>query len=177
MAPTKSKKSKAKPAVQRKSSRRNTKNSLGNSQSTQDKENELNGTGTTSSSQIIQQQSGTNMSRMDDAHEKSWVSTRIIQHHYHLLNQLHMIPSNDFHWYNTNIQWSLNVEKAASLVEKCMKQYNWSRADTKNVLNAYRQLLLLKKEMSDWNATKLSPCWPIAQMWLQHRKVRVCIVL
>ena len=79
--------------------------------------------------------------------------------------------------YNTNIQWSLNVEKAASLVEKCMKQYNWSRADTKNILNAYRQLLLLKKEMSDWNATKLSPCWPLCQMWLQHRKVRVCIVL
>ena len=75
MAPTKSKKSKAKPTVQRKSSRRNAKNVVGNSQSTQDKENELNGTGTTASSQVIQQQSGTNMSRMDDAHEKSWVST------------------------------------------------------------------------------------------------------
>lgn len=73
--------------------------------------------------------------------------------------------------YIDNVQWSLHVEKAASLVEKCMKQYNWSRADTKNVLNAYRQLLLLKKEMSDWNATKLSPCWPIAQMWLQHSKL------
>ena len=79
MAPTKSKKSKTKPTVQRKSSRRNAKNSLGNSQSTQDKENELNGTRTAPSSQVvIQQQSGTNMSRMDDAHEKSWVSTYII---------------------------------------------------------------------------------------------------
>ena len=78
MAPTKSKKSKTKPTVQRKSSRRNAKNSLGNSQSTQDKENELNGTGAAPSSQVVQQQSGTNMSRMDDAHEKSWVSTYII---------------------------------------------------------------------------------------------------
>ena len=75
MAPTKSKKSKAKPTVQRKSSRRNVKNSVGNPQSTQDKENELNGTGTASSSSKVVKQSGTNMSRMDDAHEKSWVST------------------------------------------------------------------------------------------------------
>ena len=173
MAPTKSKKSKAKPTVQRKSSRRNAKNVVGNSQSTQDKENELNGTGTTASSQVIQQQSGTNMSRMDDAHEKSWVSTLTACH-----PLLYIQLSNDFHVvYIDNVQWSLHVEKAASLVEKCMKQYNWSRADTKNVLNAYRQLLLLKKEMTDWNATKLSPCWPVAQMWLQHRKVRVCIVL
>jgi len=87
MAPTKSKKSKAKPTVQRKSSRRNAKNVVGNSQSTQDKENELNGTGTTASSQVIQQQSGTNMSRMDDAHEKSWVSTLTACHP--LLHNIH----------------------------------------------------------------------------------------
>lgn len=52
-----------------------------------------------------------------------------------------------------------------------MKAYTWDRAETKRVLNSYRQFLLLKKEKRDWNATYLSPCWPIDQMWLQHSEM------
>ena len=70
-----------------------------------------------------------------------------------------------------NNWWSLHVEKAASLVERCMKQYNWDRAETKSILNSYRQFLLLKKEKEDWDATQLSPCYPISQMWLQHSQM------
>ena len=70
-----------------------------------------------------------------------------------------------------NNWWSLHVEKAASLVERCIKQYNWDRAETKSILNSYRQFLLLKKEKEDWDATKLSPCYPISQMWLQHSQM------
>ena len=67
--------------------------------------------------------------------------------------------------------WKLHVEKAASLVERCTKQYNWDKADTTNILTSYRHFLLLKKEMKDWEATKLVPCWPVAEMWYQHSQM------
>ena len=67
--------------------------------------------------------------------------------------------------------WKLHVEKAASLVERCTKQYNWDTADTTNILTSYRHFLLLKKEMKDWEATKLVPCWPVAEMWYQHSQM------
>ena len=52
-----------------------------------------------------------------------------------------------------------------------MKSYSWDRVETKKILNSYRQFLLLKKEHEDWDATILSPCWPVDQMWLQHSQM------
>ena len=57
------------------------------------------------------------------------------------------------------------------MVERCTKQYNWDKADTTNILTSYRHFLLLKKEMKDWEATKLVPCWPVAEMWYQHSQM------
>mmetsp|Transcript_31886 Transcript_31886/g.67031 ORF Transcript_31886/g.67031 Transcript_31886/m.67031 type:complete len:375 (-) Transcript_31886:229-1353(-) len=67
--------------------------------------------------------------------------------------------------------WKINVEKAAALIERCMKAYNWDRVETKKILNSYRQFLSLKKEHADWDATYLYPCWPVDQMWLHHSQM------
>ena len=67
--------------------------------------------------------------------------------------------------------WKINVKKAATLIEKCMKEYGWDRTETTRILKQYREFLVLKKEKSDWNATILYPCWPVDQMWLQHSEM------
>ncbi|KAL9186797.1 hypothetical protein ACHAXT_010517 [Thalassiosira profunda] len=65
--------------------------------------------------------------------------------------------------------WAINVEKAAALIEKCMKEYGWDRAETKRILASYRHFLILKKEHEDWDESKLFPCWPVFSMWEEHR--------
>mmetsp|Transcript_13755 Transcript_13755/g.24874 ORF Transcript_13755/g.24874 Transcript_13755/m.24874 type:complete len:371 (+) Transcript_13755:116-1228(+) len=80
----------------------------------------------------------------------------------------HQATTDDFHEKNW---WKINVEKAVSLIERCMEMYNWGRAETKKILNSYRQFLVLKKEHADWDATVLSPCWPVDQMWAQHSQM------
>ena len=64
--------------------------------------------------------------------------------------------------------WAINVEKAAALIEKCMKEYGWDRGETKRIFAAYRQFLVVKKEHEDWDETKFFPCWPVDKMWLEH---------
>ncbi|KAL7485410.1 hypothetical protein ACHAW6_011044, partial [Cyclotella cf. meneghiniana] len=41
-------------------------------------------------------------------------------------------------------------------------------ATSKKVLNAYRQFLVIKREHSDWDSKKFTPCWSVNQMWKQH---------
>ncbi|KAL9186814.1 hypothetical protein ACHAXT_010534 [Thalassiosira profunda] len=67
--------------------------------------------------------------------------------------------------------WAINVEKAAALIEKCMKEYGWDRAETKRIFAAYRHFLILKKEHEDWDEMKLFPCWPVGIMWLEHSQM------
>lgn len=76
--------------------------------------------------------------------------------------------TNDSHEQNW---WTIHVEKAVTLIERCMKVYAWNRIETKTIFNSYRLFLLLKKEHGDWEATYLHPCWPIDRMWLQHTQM------
>ena len=79
--------------------------------------------------------------------------------------ELSSSPHDDNHEENW---WALNVQKAVQLIERCMKAYNWERTETKRILNSYRQFLVLKKEHADWEATQLTPCWPVDRMWFEH---------
>ena len=67
-----------------------------------------------------------------------------------------------------NNWWKINIAKASSLIEKCMKSYGWDRNETKRLFASYRKFLLLKKEMADWDATRLMPCFPIDLIWQEH---------
>ncbi|KAL9186822.1 hypothetical protein ACHAXT_010542 [Thalassiosira profunda] len=67
--------------------------------------------------------------------------------------------------------WAINVKKAATLIERCMKEFGWDRADTKRIFDAYRHFLVLKKEQEDWDESKLIPCWPVDKMWLEHSRM------
>lgn len=40
--------------------------------------------------------------------------------------------------------------------------------ESKRVFDSYRQFLSLKKEVKDWNGSKIVPCWPIDVMWEEH---------
>ena len=67
-----------------------------------------------------------------------------------------------------NNWWKINIAKASVLIEKCMKSYGWDRKETKRLFASYRKFLLLKKEMTDWDATRLLPCYPIDLIWQEH---------
>lgn len=67
-----------------------------------------------------------------------------------------------------NNWWKINNAKASSLIEKCMKSYGWDRNEAKRLFASYRKFLLLKKEMADWDATRLMPCFPIDLIWQEH---------
>ena len=57
---------------------------------------------------------------------------------------------------------------ASALVKRCMRTYGWDETKARKVLAAYRQFLVLKKELKDWNAEILSPCYLVDQMWHCH---------
>jgi len=79
--------------------------------------------------------------------------------------------TNDFTertWWLVDLEMDGITQGATALVKRCMKTYNWDLAKCRKVLNAYRQFLTLKKELKDWDATVLSPCLAVDQMWHQH---------
>ncbi|KAL9188949.1 hypothetical protein ACHAXT_011439 [Thalassiosira profunda] len=57
---------------------------------------------------------------------------------------------------------------ATALVKRCMRAYGWDLPKTRQILAAYRQFLQLKTALEDWDATLLSPCHLVDQMWHQH---------
>ena len=57
---------------------------------------------------------------------------------------------------------------ASALVKRCMRTYGWDETKGRKVLAAYRQFIILKKELKDWNAEILSPCYLVDQMWHSH---------
>ena len=57
---------------------------------------------------------------------------------------------------------------ASTLVKRCMRTYGWDELKTKQILNAYRQFITLKRETQDWDAQILSPCYLVDQMWHCH---------
>ena len=61
-----------------------------------------------------------------------------------------------------------SLQGASALVKRCMRTYSWGEAKARKVLAAYRQFIVLKKELEDWNAEILSPCHLVDQMWHCH---------
>eukprot|EP00984_Skeletonema_dohrnii_P018538 scaffold8681_cov96-Skeletonema_dohrnii-CCMP3373.AAC.3 len=57
---------------------------------------------------------------------------------------------------------------ASALVKRCMRTHGWDEAKARKVLDAYRQFIILKKELKDWDANILSPCHLVDQMWHCH---------
>lgn len=64
--------------------------------------------------------------------------------------------------------WKTNQDKISVLMKLCARAYDWDDATSKKVLNAYRQFLVIKREQSDWDSKKVTPCWSVDQMWKQH---------
>lgn len=54
---------------------------------------------------------------------------------------------------------SIITQGASPLVKRCMRRHVWSLTKTRMILSAYKQFLMLKKQLEDWNATLLSPCY------------------
>ena len=63
---------------------------------------------------------------------------------------------------------SSSSQGASALVKRCMRTHGWDEAKARKVLDAYRQFMILKKELKDWNAEVLSPCYLVDQMWHCH---------
>ncbi len=61
-----------------------------------------------------------------------------------------------------------SLQGASALVKRCMRTYNWDETKARKILAAYRQFIILKKEFKDWDATILSPCHLVDQMWHCH---------
>ncbi len=61
-----------------------------------------------------------------------------------------------------------SLQGASVLVKRCMRTYGWDELKARKVLAAYRQFIILKKELKDWDATILSPCHLVDQMWHCH---------
>jgi len=57
---------------------------------------------------------------------------------------------------------------ASALVKRCMRTHGWDEVKARKVLDAYRQFMILKKELKDWDAEILSPCYLVDQMWHCH---------
>ena len=68
--------------------------------------------------------------------------------------------------------WKLHVDKVSTLINKCMKTYEWDKDTAKRVLTSYRQFLVVKKEREDWNLdAKLQPSWSVDRMWEVHTEI------
>ena len=61
-----------------------------------------------------------------------------------------------------------SLQGASALVKRCMRTYSWDEAKARKVLASYRQFIALKKNLQDWNAEILSPCYLVDQMWHCH---------
>jgi len=61
-----------------------------------------------------------------------------------------------------------SLQGASALVKRCMRTYSWDEAKARKVLASYRQFIVLKKNLQDWNAEVLSPCYLVDQMWHCH---------
>ena len=61
-----------------------------------------------------------------------------------------------------------SLQGASALVKRCMRTYSWDETKARKVLAAYRQFIILKKELKDWDAKILSPCQLVDQMWHCH---------
>ncbi len=80
---------------------------------------------------------------------------------------------NDF---NTKTWWMVDLtsiggsssQGATALVKRCMRTYGWDETKTRKVLAAYRQFIILKKELKDWDDNIVSPCHLVDQMWICH---------
>ncbi len=57
---------------------------------------------------------------------------------------------------------------ASALVKRCMRLNGWDELKAKKILVAYRDFMSLKKELKDWDAKVLSPCYLVEQMWHCH---------
>lgn len=64
--------------------------------------------------------------------------------------------------------WKANVDKVSVLINLCTRVYHWDNATAKKVFKSYRQFLVIKREQSDWDSKKFTPCWSVDQMWKQH---------
>lgn len=71
--------------------------------------------------------------------------------------------------------WMVDLRKlhqirqgATDLVWRCMRTHGWDLDKSYKILEAYRQFLVLKKVLGDWNATLLSPSRLVDQMWRCH---------
>eukprot|EP00984_Skeletonema_dohrnii_P018540 scaffold8681_cov96-Skeletonema_dohrnii-CCMP3373.AAC.5 len=63
---------------------------------------------------------------------------------------------------------SSSSQGASALVKRCMRMHGWDEAKARKVLSSYRQFIALKKNLQDWNAEILSPCYLVDQMWHCH---------
>ncbi|KAK1746845.1 hypothetical protein QTG54_002189 [Skeletonema marinoi] len=63
---------------------------------------------------------------------------------------------------------SSSPQGASALVKRCMRTHGWDEVKARKVLDAYRQFMILKKELKDWDANILSPCYLVDQMWHCH---------
>eukprot|EP00986_Skeletonema_menzelii_P002705 scaffold756_cov137-Skeletonema_menzelii.AAC.5 len=61
-----------------------------------------------------------------------------------------------------------SLKGASALVKRCMRTYSWDETKARKILASYRQFIILKKELKDWNAEILSPCHLVDQMWHCH---------
>ncbi len=61
-----------------------------------------------------------------------------------------------------------SLQGASALVKRCMRLNGWDELEAKKILVAYRHFMSLKKEMKDWDAKALSPCYLVEQMWHCH---------
>jgi len=61
-----------------------------------------------------------------------------------------------------------SLQGASALVKRCMRTYGWDETKARKILAAYRQFIILKKKLKDWDATILSPCHFVDQMWHCH---------
>eukprot|EP00985_Skeletonema_marinoi_P010949 scaffold5154_cov85-Skeletonema_marinoi.AAC.1 len=61
-----------------------------------------------------------------------------------------------------------SLQGASALVKRCMRMHGWDEAKARKVLASYRQFIALKKNLQDWNAEILSPCYLVDQMWHCH---------
>ncbi|KAK1746847.1 hypothetical protein QTG54_002191 [Skeletonema marinoi] len=77
-----------------------------------------------------------------------------------------LVPSreNDF---NMKTWWMVDLapveesslQGASALVKRCMRIHGWDETKARKVLASYRQFIMLKKNIQDWNAKILSPCY------------------
>ena len=63
---------------------------------------------------------------------------------------------------------SSSPQGASALVKRCMRTYSWDETRARKVLASYRQFIVLKKNLQDWDAEVLSPCYLVDQMWHCH---------